>query len=158
MELQQPLHHQYDSYFVREIIDFYSLLSTDKTDHIFVYFHKVITTAMKKKKKKRTPKQKQPYYLCFDDDLTEELFTTLRTRCIILNKNKPFFDVILPAIICYGLEWLAIGVRQSSITTEKQQLQTRKFKKDDAQGLSKSYWTTSQKKKFLLHILQLLLY
>merc|ERR1712170_62814 len=92
MELQQPLHHQYDSYFVREIIDFYSLLSTDKTDHIFVYFHKVITTAMKKKKKKRTPKQKQPYYLCFDDDLTEELFTTLRTRCIILNKNKPFFD------------------------------------------------------------------
>ena len=43
MELQQPLHHQYDSYFVREIIDFYSLLSTDETDHIFVYFHKVIT-------------------------------------------------------------------------------------------------------------------
>lgn len=56
MELQQPLHHQYDSYFVREIIDFYnSLLSTDKTDHIFVYFHKVITTAMKKKKKKNSP-------------------------------------------------------------------------------------------------------
>ena len=121
-------------------------LQTKQTIFLFI-FTKWLLLLWRRRRKKRTPKQKQPYYLCFDDDLTEELFTTLRTRCIILNKNKPFFDVILPAIICYGLEWLAIGVRQSSITTEKQQLQTRKFKKDDAQGLSKSYWTTSQKKK-----------
>ena len=65
MELQQPLHHQYDSYFVREIIDFYSLLSTDKTDHIFVYFHKVITTAMKKKKKKKNSQTKTALLFVF---------------------------------------------------------------------------------------------
>lgn len=112
----------------------------------------------RRRKKKRTPKRKTALFVFWWRFDRRIIYYVENKMHHLIQKNKPFLMSFYLPFFAMVLEWLAIGVRRSlyyyyrkTTTTNKKirkKMMHRVFRKATGQHL--------KKKKFLLHILQLL--